>query len=247
MHDPMTLAWKIKYPWARRTKSGLFKGQRFRDNFIEIWHVDPEDGPGGDDSCGWFSPYLNEKQVEECGSIAKDMMIDVFRDTDGDGVHLLRSSQESATYSAYIRVLWRVFKKKKLNHKHLSSAMSLMFNYFDNLLFLCPEGRGIRQDDVVRFVCLVARSVARVERPWWRHPRYHVHHFKVNVIPLRKLVRWLFSRCCRCGKGFSWGYAPVSEQWDGDGPRWFRGEKSVRHHDCGNPKSNGCCAAKAGV
>ena len=46
MHDPMTVAFDIKYPWWR--KSSLFpKG--YHSSFITIWHVDP-DIRGDDDS-----------------------------------------------------------------------------------------------------------------------------------------------------------------------------------------------------
>jgi hypothetical protein len=69
-------------------------------------------------------------------------------------------------------------------------------------------------------------------RPWWRHPRWHVHHWKIQVHPLQMLNRWLFSRCATCGKGFGWGYAPVASGWHPEGPRWFRSEEGVRHHEC---------------
>ncbi len=72
-------------------------------------------------------------------------------------------------------------------------------------------------------------------RPWWRHPRWHVHHWQVQVHPIQALQRWLFSRCAACGQRFSWGYSPVSFSWGGDGPRWFRGERGVYHHDCTQP------------
>lgn len=46
MHDPMTVAHEIRYPWFERRKNG---GRRHR-LFITIWHVDPETD-GTDDSC----------------------------------------------------------------------------------------------------------------------------------------------------------------------------------------------------
>lgn len=129
MHDPMTVAFEIKYPWKNGRLTDLFpKG--YRDPFITIWHVDPEKD-GSDDSC------------------------------------------------------WRGK----------------------------PSG--------------------------WRGWRWHFWHWSFQCHPLQNLKRWLFSRCCRCGKGFSWGYAPSSDSWDDDGPRWFRGERGVHHHNCTNPTSNG--------
>jgi hypothetical protein len=70
------------------------------------------------------------------------------------------------------------------------------------------------------------RTLCRI--PW----RWHFWHWRVVIEPLTSLKRWLFSRCCQCGKRFPWGYAPVSRNWDAPGPRWFRGERGVYHHDC---------------
>lgn len=78
----------------------------------------------------------------------------------------------------------------------------------------------------------VRAALAPPPRPWWRHPRWHVWHWKIVVHPVLSFKRWLFSRCATCGKGFRWGYAPVSSSWDSPGPRWFRGERNVRHHEC---------------
>ena len=38
--------------------------------------------------------------------------------------------------------------------------------------------------------------------------------------------------CAGCGKGFSWGYCPTSNQWDSGGPRWFRSEQHTYHSEC---------------
>lgn len=92
MHDPMTVAHEIKYPWRRylpwpkkyrhsedrkfawrRMQDDLsesklrrmdsFWEQGYRDTFITIWHADPE-RDGTDDSCGWSWPKLSRKQKE---------------------------------------------------------------------------------------------------------------------------------------------------------------------------------------
>src|ERR1051326_1391909 len=64
------------------------------------------------------------------------------------------------------------------------------------------------------------------------HPKYHFWHWQLQVPALQNLKRWLFSRCGKCGNRFPYGYCPVSTSWDGDGPRWFRGEKHVYHNEC---------------
>lgn len=58
------------------------------------------------------------------------------------------------------------------------------------------------------------------KRPWWRHPKWHVHHWRIQVIPWRDLVKWLTVRCCVCGKRAPYGYAWTST-WDG-AKRWHR-------------------------
>ena len=50
MHDPMTVAFEIRYPGKRNG---------YRDSFITIWHKDPERN-GDEDSCGWTWPKLTD-------------------------------------------------------------------------------------------------------------------------------------------------------------------------------------------
>jgi hypothetical protein len=55
MHDPMTVAFEIRYPWRhyrKRERRNAFD-KSYRASFITIWHLDPE-SDGSDDSCDWF-------------------------------------------------------------------------------------------------------------------------------------------------------------------------------------------------
>jgi hypothetical protein len=75
-------------------------------------------------------------------------------------------------------------------------------------------------------------------RPWWRHPRWHIHHWQIQVHFILVLKRWLFSRCCECGGRFTWREAAgqvVSDQWNGPGPGWFKNAEKVRHFRCSKP------------
>ena len=62
--------------------------------------------------------------------------------------------------------------------------------------------------------------------------RWHVWHWRLTVRPTQKLKRWAFSRCQLCGRRFPYGYAPVSNSWDGPGPKWFRNAERVYHFEC---------------
>jgi hypothetical protein len=73
-------------------------------------------------------------------------------------------------------------------------------------------------------------------RSRWRLPvRLHVWHWRIQIHPVQDFKRWAFSRCSKCGGRFRWGYAPVTTQWNGHGPRWFRSEEHTFHSDCGRP------------
>lgn len=61
--------------------------------------------------------------------------------------------------------------------------------------------------------------------------KWHVWHWHIQIHFTQKLKRWLFERCVECGRGYSWGYAPISHQWDGPGPRW-RPHRVNYHHEC---------------
>lgn len=69
MHDPMTVAFEIRYPWKAYSKAERAARpndsftQDYRAPFITIWHVDPE-RRGDDDSCDWHNRKgeLNEKE-----------------------------------------------------------------------------------------------------------------------------------------------------------------------------------------
>lgn len=70
-------------------------------------------------------------------------------------------------------------------------------------------------------------------RPWWKHPRFHLRHLRVQIHFTQKLKRFLFSRCAGCYQRFEWGYAPVSLSWGGKkGPQWFESEENVYHYEC---------------
>lgn len=61
MHDPMTVAFELRYPWKRG---------KFPDPFITIWHVDPEVG-GDDDSCDWWGGRLTSAESAKIKAHAK--------------------------------------------------------------------------------------------------------------------------------------------------------------------------------
>ena len=88
------------------------------------------------------------------------------------------------------------------------------------------------REEMVTRVLQIGSCYKRSFRRFRWHPRWHFWHWKIQIHPLQIFKRWAFSRCCKCGGRFTWGYSPVSGSWYGTGPRWFRSEKNVMHSDC---------------
>lgn len=251
MHDPMTVAFEIKWPWW---------WMEYRPSFVTIWHVDPE-RDGSDDSCGWFIRARHGNQQ------VLDKIVDRF-EFDWDRTFTSESKRTylcglfapngEPHYSVQGVVLnlfflaagiifesdghtnWR--KARRFVQSHLADIMLFAENTTDSLYdgitrkfeIGCGEKyTKQRRDERVRQLagCIYA-WILREQRPWWKHPRWHMHHWKIQVHPLVAFKRWAFSRCERCGRRFRWGESVCTNSWNGTGPKWFRSEPHVHHSDC---------------
>lgn len=242
MHDPSTLAFDIKYPWKSRGD--------YRESFISIWHNDPEKpgtGNRSDDSCGWFDrtpgPFADAVKwlLRDQGFMhdVKNVIArrDLVRAPFYEGISERPLHYHRMSAADTLAVVWmiasalemrrwwngqngnggahRSFWARRLTRQRsiVEVAADLALNPMDNLS---------SAEDPEALVRLIAAALNRRFRPWWRHPRWHVWHWSFQVHPLQKLNRFLFERCATCGKGFAYGYSPVST-WEGD--KRF-------HHEC---------------
>jgi len=247
MHDPMTQAFEIKYPWKR--KSQLFP-EGYADPFITIWHVDTE-ADGSDDACGWFMRSRHgDKEV--LAKIEKAFAFEWDSDHGGwfkaDGQP--RLSVMGVTLEMFRRAAFVIYKNDwrksdAFMERNLSKLLMLAENNVDSIWesLTLKYGHVDKEDRVKHFASVVYGWILRAERPWYKHPRWHFWHWQIQIHPLQQFKRWAFSRCKTCGKGFSWGYSPVCDSWESDGPRWFKGEPNVRHGDCATPVS---CTVEVG-
>ena len=237
MHDPMTVAFEIKYPWRKYGKKGKNEFERtYRESFITIWHVDPE-LHGSDDSCGWSYPSLRDQKWVD--SLQKEF------------VHQFEENPEKLALQVADEgwptwfVLWLHRASFLHRNRPLSQRCIAAFMYQESY----PGNRDFTPElqDVGRNAFIVARIYSRLIRPWYRHPRWHVWHWKLQVHPLQTFKRWAFTRCAGCGKGMTWGYSPVTTSWHGTGPRWFRSETHTYHDQCCPSSSPQSGAVHAGV
>lgn len=213
MHDPMTVAFEIKYPWWRKNSLG---GGRYHDSFITVWHVDPE-RDGSDDSCGWSSPKLTKAEKEKIKGVVKFDQKYLF-DEVGDGRHFeAKFDNITMCFNLFPAIAWRVWQKQ-IKPRHLPEIMSLSTNHMDSFSFHRP----MDQYDIDRTAIFIGRAFKRMERKWWQHPRFHFWHWKIQIRPLQALRRWIFDRCAICKGRFKYGES-VMGSWSGE---------SIWHHRC---------------
>lgn len=230
MHDPSTVAFEIRWPWGRR-----FNGHLYRTPFITIWHEDPLDFEGkcgcrDDDSCGWFTPPMQTEDRDAWRKRSNYEYTSIFQKqhvtAKGEGYASVCYHPET-TYDA-IYWIWRAIRHEHLKGKwwyrtmwryssrpsarELEYIQNLASNPVDNLQRTCREVQDA--DSFWHLYRCVLNAYRRNARPWYRHPRWHVRHWRLQIHPLQKLKRRLFHRCAGCGKHFGWNESPVGT-WDG--------------------------------
>lgn len=205
MHDPQTVAHEIRWPWKNKHK--------YRTSIVTIWHCDPEKnvlGTRDDDSCGWFSPGYTEQEAEKIRILAKDQYSSLFARQVAihEGKSYASGCYNQDIYGA-IYWSWRAIKAhgklgwqygKPLTAAELDYIYSLATNPVDNF-----QSRKISNyDQFEEFFFSVWRCFRKFHRPWYKHPRWHIHHWKIQFHPLQQLKRRFWDKCEVCGKrGFT--------------------------------------------
>lgn len=248
MHDPMTVAHEIRYPWKKYGKAGRGEWeQNYRESFITVWHRDPE-RDGSDDSCDWFGgrkdrTETQKKLVEEMAAselrrpyYTGAWLSPVCRDPEYRGLVSVSPGDGLALVLTAYQTFARRLEGRGLRSREIQDALRVACNDHDNFQSsFVLHSREYGGDQLRQLQGLFSSLLGcwlRAHRPWYKHPRWHVWHWSFQVHPVQAFKRWAFSRCQGCGKGFTWGYSPVSTSWSGTGPRWFRGECYVFHSGC---------------
>jgi hypothetical protein len=71
-----------------------------------------------------------------------------------------------------------------------------------------------REDRIRNMAAVIYGWILRREQRWWQHPRWHIHHWRIQVPFLQLLNRWLFVRCAKCKGRFKWKES-VYGSWSG--------------------------------
>lgn len=219
--------------------------RRYRPSFITIWHVDPErpnTGNRRDDSCGWFDrtpgPYADAvAYVLKDKAFVHEVSLMLARRVQTNAVFYEGVSEEQLAWprlpaadalALTLMVANELEKRRYWNGQGgkrgacnsfwsrvlrprrsvTEEAVSLALNPLDNLSSVETAESAVR---------LIAAALNRRFRPWWRHPRWHVHHWKLQIHPWQRFKRWAFARCSGCRKGFRWG----ESVWGYGGPEIY--------------------------
>lgn len=199
MHDPYTLAFSIKSP-IRKT---LDNGYKYHSHLIDIWHKDPE-RDGSDDSCGWSWPHFTKKQQSTLKFFAKQeakhpWFCKRFLKANEDAVEC-----EALLRGAFLLVAPALNCRFSLEQATLWAAQythNQVDNFRSSLAFLPGYHSNFETDDplyreerATQFFFAIARIILRENRRWYQHPRFHIHHWRIDLVFWKELKRRLSQR-----------------------------------------------------
>lgn len=231
----MTVAFEI-YLGKKEKKNG-----HYRSPIITIWHVDPEKH-GDDDSCGWFirSRHIDQKLLDK---VRKEFEFNFKHNYWFNEGGYPQFSTMGTALNMYSSAAWQVFMfmsnnkptdKARKHYKHfmrkyLFDILHFAENPTDCIGVSINMKYGVERPEerISHFVSVVTADIMRKLQPWYKHPRWHIRHWKIQFHPFQQLKRRYWDKCSICGKrGFK---GSACSDWDG---------KNIWHCECdASPKT----------
>lgn len=198
MHDPLTLAFRCKILGCE---------------LFEVWHKDPCRG-GGDDSCGWSYARPSYAVLKSLGGRAhREARTPWFLRRPG------RKGPGAVETEALLRQA--VSEVARMAKIPLTADECTLFaaehapSFADSFCFEAGWHTGAkvdttagRKDVALRLFIRIAVELLTERRPWWRHPRWHLHHWRISCWWLRRFLKrfvvFCRDRCSRCRQRYSW-------------------------------------------
>ncbi len=237
MHDPETQIcsfpsyqmrqWMESKRWLPRWLSAF--------ELFTLWHVDPCRRGGGDDSCGWFKRAHHGKP-EVLAKIVKEIEFDfdrVFKSDSGKvyfsgyfypedaGAGMPNMGVSAIALNFFFLAALKHFgsraKAVRFCQRHLFEILIFAENPTDSLRDSIVRKFGMdtkREERIRAFASCVYGWILRADQKWWQHPRWHVHHWRIQIHLWQIFKRWAFVRCAHCGGRFRWNEA-VCTSWQG--------------------------------
>jgi hypothetical protein len=206
MHDPQTVAFDIKNPFIRKDSSG------YRPNLITIWHNDPCTD-GTDDSCGWF---IRSRHVEKAilHKVTKAFEFEFqywFNEAGYPTMSII-----GTVLNMYSRAAWTIFMERnngrptdkawrqyqRFMRKYTFDIIKFAENPTDSLNTHVTMKYGVekKEERVLEFSRIITADIFRKLNPWYKHPRWHIHHWRIQFNFLQNFKRRYWDKCAGCGK-----------------------------------------------
>lgn len=212
MHDPQCVAHEI-YLGKKEKKNG-----HYRSPFITIWHVDPEKD-GTDDSCGWFmrQRHLPKDLVDK---VKKEFEFNFKNNYWFNEAGYSQFSTIGVVINMFHAAAWQYFMWKHGGHYTKKGRRQcdrfMKNNLFDIIHFAENPTDSLHGEVVMKygveskdercnhFATIIIAYIMRRLRPWYRHPRWHIHHWRIQFHPWQRFKRRYLEKCSMCGKrGFT--------------------------------------------
>lgn len=269
MHDPNILAIEIKYPWwkhkpwpkkfrhshekkhnwdhrmtdAQKAGRDSFWDTGYRETFISIWHVDPQND-GSDDSCGYTFPKLTNWQKQRLWNGAWSEShyphFLAFNGKEWEGSHADAVSLYAGMITLVVRLLGVKYSLEQIQRLAIERIHFPDCCKPTNVFCFQPgyhtnnkkDPQDSRQEHFYGILCGLAKTILQDIRPWWKHPKFHFWHWRLQVHPLQNLKRKFWDKCCKCGMR---GFKPGEAIGDWSGTRiWHQhcddSSKTVQNH-----------------
>lgn len=157
-----------------------------------LWHRDPCKGGRGDDSCGWFM-RAHHGDPEVLKKIEADIRFDMqssacpmFSKT-GDPV----LSTIGVTLNFFFHGAYHHFGSRARALRWMQNNLCEILVFAENPVDSIGnsiQGRYGEDREPVDgrargFAVVVYGWILRRVQPWWRHPRFHFHHWRITCRP----------------------------------------------------------------
>lgn len=240
MHDPMTVAFEIKNPFVNKNKYGyrpslitIWHCDPEKDGTDDScgWFIRSRHLPVGlfdkvvkefesewdktwtsDDSNytyyqGWFNP--EGENILSVRGIVLNMYVyaaKICLNPDGKNPTKAWNKTWGFLNKHYVEIMY--FAEN--NRDSIFDTITRKFQIGTNT----PYTPRIREEMIRRCAAIITTDIMRKVRPWWKHPRWHINHWRIQFHPIQKLKRRYWDKCCICGKRGFKGAAMAN--WDGD-------------------------------
>jgi len=147
---------------------------------LTLWHRDPC-SDGTDNSCYGLTKEEREKLTKvfkyDIGCI-----VDIFKT-------YRKGNELEVIYCAYRSAKYHLIGKR-LKAKDYFYILDLCLNSWDNLTIYGDIND--KKEDAMIFYLNVARIIKTFYRPWYKHARWHIHHWGLTINIGKKLFKFNF-------------------------------------------------------